>query len=97
VPASAASATALPSRSRRARVAREGDGLAFAQQGEDALRRLALVVLVQRHDARADAQVRQERAGHARVLGRDHVARREGFAGAGREVAQVPDGRCHHI
>jgi hypothetical protein len=54
-------------------------------------------VLVHGHHARTDAEVREERARDACVLGRDPVGAGERVDGTMRDVAEVPYGRRHHI
>jgi hypothetical protein len=54
-------------------------------------------VLVQGEDLLAHAEVRQQRAGHARVLGEDRVHGVEHLERARRQVAEVADRRRHHV
>ena len=89
----------------RARIAHRGRAgvgcqrhrLAFAQQRHDALRGGSLVVLVQRDHAGGDAEVREQALGDARVFRGHDVAGGQRVARARGDVAEVPDGRGHHI
>ena len=66
---------------------------------DDDLRRLGLVVAVQRAQtvARRDIQVRQQPAGAARVLGVDEIGVAQRLDRPQAEVTEVADGRGHEI
>ena len=79
----------------RPRVAYQRDILARTQRVEQRLRGAALVVLVQRHGARADAVMREQRAAGARVLAGDEVRAAQRLDRARARVGEIADRRSH--
>ena len=84
----------------RAGIAHIGHAQALAQPLHHRLRRLRLVVLVQRQQLRrgfVDAIGAQQGLGVARVLTGDQVGQLQHMQGAQADVGQVADRRGHHI
>ena len=81
-----------------ARIADEGHALSGLEQRDDFFRGSAFVMLVHRHQpVRADAVMRQQMRGVARVLRRDHVRRRQHIQRAQGDVTQITNRRGNYI
>ena len=71
--------------------------LAGQQSLQNGLSRRGAVVLVIAHQRFPDVKMVQQLHADAGVLRRDEVRLRQRLHGAGREVAQIADGRGHQI
>jgi hypothetical protein len=78
---------------RRAGIADECDRFALGQQLQDFLRRAALVVFVDRRQARGDTVVRQQAPGKARVLRGDDIDATQNLERAQRDIGEISN-RC---
>ena len=81
----------------RSGIGNQRHALACGEPGDDLARASSLVVLVQGNERCADAVMRRQQSGNARVLGGDDVDLTQHIECAKRDVAQVSDRRRHHI
>ena len=82
---------------RRAGVAHQGDALAVAQRGDQALRRGTLVVLMHRHGACRHAVMPEQGARGTGVLAGDQGHRAQDLDGARTRIREVADGGSHDV